>query len=137
MAKFYMNQNNDKNKKLAQEWFDIGNNELEFAKAGFKEFDAFYPQICFLCQQSTEKYLKGFLVLNKGEFPKMHDISELAKLCMKFDKNFLELLEKTDILGQYYLTSRYPLQYPPAGKEQAEEAVKIATDIINFISDKL
>ncbi|MDP2741254.1 MAG: HEPN domain-containing protein [bacterium] len=129
-----MNQNN--NKKLHQEWFDIADNELNFARAGLEELNAFYPQVCFLCQQSTEKYLKGFLVYSKKKFLKIHDLIQLIKLCAKIDKDFLNLLEKVDILDQYYLVSRYPLEYPPAGKEQAKEALETATNIINFIRVK-
>ncbi len=58
------------NKKLAQEWFDIGDDEFDFASAAFKDFGGFYPQICFQCQQGVEKYLKGFLVLHKKTFSK-------------------------------------------------------------------
>ncbi|PIR72615.1 MAG: hypothetical protein COU42_00670 [Candidatus Nealsonbacteria bacterium CG10_big_fil_rev_8_21_14_0_10_36_24] len=125
------------NKKLAQEWFDIADNELGFARAGFKELESFYPQICFQCQQAVEKYLKGFLVYHKRKFPKIHDLTQLLKLCAKIDKNFLKFLEKTDTLSQYYLVSRYPIEYPPAKKEQAKEALNIAEDIINFIKVNL
>ena len=130
-----MNQQN--NRKLAQEWFDISNNEFNFAKAGFEELKAFYPQICFQCQQAVEKYLKGFLVYHKRKFPKIHDLTQLLRLCAKIDKNFFKFLEKVDILSQYYLVSRYPLEYPPAKKEQAKEALNIAKDIINFIKSKI
>jgi len=36
--------------KLAREWFEIGENEFAFAKAGLKELEAFYPQVCFQFQ---------------------------------------------------------------------------------------
>jgi len=124
-------------KKLAQEWFDIGHNEFGFAKAGFENFKAFYPQICFQCQQAVEKYLKGFLVYHRKRFPKIHDLTELAKLCAKIDKGFLKFLKETDILGQYYLTSRYPLEYREAGRKEAGEALEIAKKIIIFVKNKV
>lgn len=127
----------ENNKKLSQEWFEIGENEFNFAKAGFEELDAFYPQICFLSQQAIEKYLKGFLIYNKKKFPKIHDLTELLKLCAKIDKSFLKFLKWTDTLSQYYLVSRYPIEYPPAGKSEAEEALKIAEKIIGFVKRKL
>ncbi|MBU2578658.1 HEPN domain-containing protein [Patescibacteria group bacterium] len=130
-----MRENNSK--KLAKEWFKIGDNEFDFAKAGFEELNAFYPQICFLFQQAVEKYLKGFLVYYQKKFPKIHDLTELAKFCSKIDKEFLEFLPKTDILSQYYLTSRYPLEYREAGKKEAQEALEIAEEIINIIEIKL
>lgn len=130
-----MKQNNSK--KLAKEWFRIGENEFGFARLGFEELDSFYPQICFQCQQAVEKYLKGFLVYHRKKFHKIHDLTELTKHCAKIDKEFLNFLSKTDILSQYYLTSRYPLEYREAGKEEAKEALEIAEEIIEFIKIKL
>ncbi len=120
------------NSKLAQEWFKIGQEELKFAKAAFEEFGAFYPQICFQCQQAVEKYLKGFLVYHQKTFPKIHDLFELIKLCSKIDKKFLKFSKKAAVNIQYYLVSRYPIEYSPATKKEAEEALKIATEIIEF-----
>jgi len=40
-------------------------------------------------------------------------------------------------LSQYYLVSRYPIEYPPANKKEAKEALEIAEEIINFIKIKL
>ena len=125
------------NPQLAQGWFTIGNNELGFARAGLEDLDAFYPQICFLCHQAVEKYLKGFLVYNGVNFPKIHDLTELAKLCAKINKGFSQFLGKADILSQYYIVSRYPVEYPPASKKEAEEALEIADKLINFIQKKL
>jgi len=55
----------------------------------------------------------------------------------KIDKEFLRFLDKTDILSQHYLTSRYPIEYPPAEKSQAKESFQIAEEIINFIKVKI
>ena len=122
-----------RNKKLAQEWFQIGQSDFRFAKAGLEELKSFYPQICFLCQQAVEKYLKGFMVFHKRDFPKIHDLTQLARICGKINKGFLKIFGKTDILTQYYLTSRYPLEYQPAGKSEAKQAIKIAEGIIRFV----
>ncbi len=127
----------DNNKKLSKEWFDIADNELGFARAGLEELNAFYPQVCFLCQQAVEKYLKGFLVYSDKKFHKNHDLPQLLKSCAETNKDFLEFLKGLDVLDQYYLISRYPLEYPPASRKEAEEALKIAKDIIEFIKIKI
>lgn len=129
--------NQKSNKKLAEEWFRIGEEEFKFAKAGLEELDAFYPQVCFQCQQAVEKFLKGFLVYRGKKFPKIHDLTRLVKLCAKIDKDFLKFLGKADILGQHYLVCRYPMEYPPAGKNEASEALKIADEIVNFVKTKI
>jgi HEPN domain-containing protein len=121
------------NLKLAKEWFKIGEEELKFAQASFKEFDSFYPQICFQCQQAVEKYLKGFLIYHRKKFPKIHDLVELIKLCSKIEKGFLKFLEDGTFLSQYYIRTRYPVEYPPATRNEAEKSLEIAKRFINFI----
>lgn len=130
-----MAENN--HKKLAKEWLDIGRNDFNFAQISFKELSSFYPQICFLCQQAAEKHLKGFLIYHQRKFPKIHDLTQLVKLCAKIDKSFLEFLDLADRLSQHYLTSRYPLIYQIAEKKDAEEALSAAEKIINFIMKKI
>lgn len=128
-------KNNKKN--LADEWFHIGEEEFKFAKAGFEELHAFYPQICFQCQQAVEKHLKGFLVYHKKTFPKIHDLVSLLQLCAKIDKRLLKFTESANTLSQYYLVVRYPLEYPPASKKEAQEALDLAQEIISFIKTKI
>jgi len=49
----------------------------------------------------------------------------------------LDFLDKTDILSQHYITSRYPIEYPPADRPQVEEAFRIAKEVIDFIKSKI
>jgi HEPN domain-containing protein len=51
-------------KQIAQEWFHYANADLEAAK--FLQTMRPMPLeiICYHCQQSSEKYLKGFIALN-------------------------------------------------------------------------
>lgn len=130
-----MKQN--KESSLAKDWFRIGEEELCFARAGFEDLDAFYSQICFLCQQAAEKYLKGFLVFHKIKFPKIHDLTELVKLCAKIDKNLSKILDNASALGQYYLIARYPIEYKEAGKKEAREALATAEKIRKMIFDSI
>jgi hypothetical protein len=52
-------KNNSDKIKLVKEWFAFASENLLFARAGMKEDFAPYHTICFLCQGSAEKYLKG------------------------------------------------------------------------------
>ncbi|PIZ71385.1 MAG: hypothetical protein COU83_03055 [Candidatus Portnoybacteria bacterium CG10_big_fil_rev_8_21_14_0_10_40_22] len=129
-----MKQNNH---KIAAEWFYIGEEESKFAKASFEELDAFYPQICFQCQQAVEKYLKGFLAEHQKPFPKIHDLVSLLKLCAVIEKDFLKFLDQASVVSQYYLITRYPLEYPTATRANAEEALRASQEIIDFIKSKV
>lgn len=48
----------DNYRNLADEWFEKARADVDFARIGFKETEH-YGQVCFLCQQAAEKYLKG------------------------------------------------------------------------------
>lgn len=125
-----MKQNNS---TITKEWFRIGDEELNFAKASFEELNSFYPQICFQCQQAVEKYLKGFLALYQKPFPKIHDLVSLTKLCRQVNPNFEKFIDQANILSQYYLIVRYPLEYPAANRINAQQCLEIAIEIIEFV----
>lgn len=65
-----------KNSILANEWFEKGRHDLEGAEILLKA-DHFTDTICFLIQQSIEKYLKGYLVANKIKPEKTHNLARL------------------------------------------------------------
>ena len=65
--------------------------------------------ICYHCQQSAEKYLKGYLV-SKGtiEPPKTHDLVLLKIDCMETDMRFDRISRACDVLTRYGVQPRYP-----------------------------
>ena len=50
-------------KVITQEWLGKARSDYLFAEASLKEFSGFYSQICILCHDAVEKYLKTFLLL--------------------------------------------------------------------------
>ena len=65
-------------------------NDLESAEILYKEKGP-SDSLCFHCHQSVGKYLKACLVSRDIRFPKIHSLWQLAKLCAKKDKEFLNL----------------------------------------------
>jgi HEPN domain-containing protein len=93
------------------EWIIIANDDLESAKY----LTSMYPQpveiICYLCSQSAEKYLKGFLASNNIVAPKTHSLVLLRKLCIDIDNvNFHKIFKECKILTAYATETRYPLR---------------------------
>ncbi|MBU2579112.1 HEPN domain-containing protein [Patescibacteria group bacterium] len=123
--------------KLSQEWFTKGDHDINSAQIIFNE-KGFTDTICFLCQQATEKYLKGYLVFNNINPKKTHELSELVQRCGKIDKNILDYLEEINILNHYYIEARYPMDAPIFySYEEAKQTIKITESIIKFIADKI
>lgn len=61
---------------------------LELAEGDFLSANhllTLYPHklevICYLCEQSAEKMLKGFLVPYQEEIPRTHDLMRLCRMC--------------------------------------------------------
>ena len=124
-------------RKLAQEWFDKADNDLLFAKAGWKETNI-SSIACFLSQQVVEKYLKGFLTSRAIEPERTHNLTKLLKGCIKIDRNFERFIKQCEIMNKYYIESRYPLDMPQNySKKQVKEAFKTAENIIFFIRKAL
>jgi len=128
---------NKNNEELVKEWIKLAEEDLKFARASFKEFDAFYSHICVQAHQATEKYLKGFLVFHQKEFPKIHDLSYFVNECAKIDKEFNKYLEFCKKITDYYIYLRYPVTFPPRTKEEAKEAIEIAEKIGKLVKSKI
>ncbi len=120
-------------KKLAYEWFCKADDDLLFAKAGWKE-TKITSDACFLCQQAIEKYLKGFLIFYKIKPERIHDLRKLLSECVKINDNLKQFEEECKILNDYYVSSRYPGgEIFSFKKEQAKEALESAEEIMEFI----
>ena len=81
-----------------------------------------YDLVCFLAQQSAEKYLKALLCENSVPFPKTHDLNELSALLPKrfeFPESFSPTISRLD---RYAVEFRYP--GASATQELATEAIE-------------
>ena len=73
----------------------------------------------------------------------MHRLVELLTLCQKKDAAFEELLTDCIVVDQYYIPTRYPNGIPGGlpdglpGLDEAQEAIRIAETVRNFLRDKL
>ncbi len=124
------------NLHIANEWFEVANMDISSAKYLQNMQPTPIEIICYHCQQSTEKYLKGFLALNGNEITKTHDLVLLNKLCRKYDDEF-ELLEEECLrLTDYGVNMRYP--YPmDLYSADMKLAIKDAEKLKDFILRKV
>lgn len=134
-----MKKNNNKTNKelLVEEWFAKANEDILSAEAILNTKEGAASTICFLAQQIAEKYLKGYLVYSRSPFPKIHYLVKLITLCAKIDSDFLELKEDAAYLSDFYVTTRYPGDYPTFGFTDAKKAFTTAMRIKDFVFDKI
>lgn len=124
------------NLDIAQEWFDIA--ELDLSSAKYLQTMQPTPIeiICYHCQQSVEKYLKGYLALNEHEIVKTHDLLILNKLCMNYDIEFKDLKEECLRLTDFGVNIRYP--YPmDLNESDMKLAIKDTEIVQRFVLSKV
>ena len=121
-----------KNTQLVDEWFKNAENALGYARTGLPD-TTFYSWICFLCHQSAELYLKGFLMFHHQKPPKVHDLTKLLELSLEFEDSLKNLLPACKILNHHYIATRYPPNFPSADKNDAREAVRLASKVEKLI----
>ena len=119
--------------EILQQWIDKGNEDLRSAEyLSTMHHPTPDETICFHCQQSSEKYLKGFLFLHDIEPPKTHNLIELLGMCEKINVNFNVLLPQLDLLRVYAVFPRYPNELSITD-EDMKNAIKYAKIVQEFV----
>jgi HEPN domain-containing protein len=125
------------NKIFYQEWLEKGEHDISTARLLYRE-KGYTDAICFHAQQGAEKHLKAFLAYQGEEVRKIHNLEELIKDCMKFDKNMSDFLDDGLLLTKYYIETRYPSPVPTDYSfEEAKEAIDKAMRISDYIKSKI
>lgn len=101
---------NSPTNNLVREWLGKASHDLRSAEiliAGDEHANA-----AFFCQQAAEKAAKGYLVYLDIEFPKTHNLYQLAQLLSEADAELAHLVRDADELTKYAWQVRYPGSYP-------------------------
>jgi HEPN domain-containing protein len=123
----------DRAEELRQ-WFFLADEDLRAAEILSKHYPGPDSIICFHCQQSAEKYLKGFLFENNTEPPKIHDLAVLRTLCEQIWSDFAAIIKQCAFLNRYSVTPRYPMEWPITPHD-VETAIKYAGEVKNFVGN--
>jgi HEPN domain-containing protein len=116
-------------------WINKGEDDLRLAELALE--NDIYDYAAFHAQQAVEKFLKAFLVKNGRPIMKTHDIAYLIEKCKEIDPSFQELYGiNAHYLSDFVVEVRYPGYYS-VPKELAEEAIKIAKTVLDFVIKKL
>ncbi|MFM9964281.1 MAG: HEPN domain-containing protein [Planctomycetaceae bacterium] len=109
--------------KATREWVKKAESDYHVAaglQTGFKPSAA--DQICFLCQQSSEKFLKALLEEAGQSIPKTHDLLHLMGLIQQIHPGISGLRRALTVLTRYAVAPRYP--WFSTTKRQATAAVR-------------
>jgi len=118
---------------VSREWFRLAS--LDFESAFFLK--NMYPLpveiICYHCQQSAEKMLKGFLALHGREIRKTHDLTLIYKDCCEIEDSFRIIENECINLTDFSVNTRYPYSLEISEKDM-NQALADAKNIMDFVS---
>lgn len=123
-------------RELVGQWMHSAQSDLALARLTDDERIA--PEIlAFHAQQAAEKALKALLVRRQVEFPFIHTIGPLLNLCREAGFEGTEALSSAAILTRYAVAARYPGEEEPVTRQEAREAVDLATRVLAWVEAQL
>lgn len=123
-------------KDLSLEWFVFAKKDLESAKFLLNMYPKPIEIICYHCEQSAEKYLKGYLIRNEHKLERTHDLVILNNKCKLIDKKFYEIEDECIELVPYGVQVRYPYQLEVTEQDMIS-AIECAEKIEKFIISRI
>lgn len=119
-----------------KDWLRQAERKLQSASWALK--GKFYEDACFMAQQAAELAAKS-LMERKGENARGHSAFAMLN---RITANS-EVINQAKALDQYYIPTRYPNGFESGApmdyytKQQAEEAISYAENIIKFVKAEL
>jgi HEPN domain-containing protein len=120
------------NREYALEWLRYAEMDLTSAEFLLDKRPIPLEIICYHCQQSAEKCLKGLLALHGTRPPKIHDLQSLHDLCASSLGGTETILSYCNALNPYGVQPRYPLEIMLT-EEETKQALKNARTVLNFL----
>jgi HEPN domain-containing protein len=114
-----------------QDWLVRAKGHLALAKQPKPE-GAFWEDQCFLAQQAAEKALKAVYQHRGLLFRYTHDLEELGKGLEDHGVPIPPLVKEAIILTRYAFETRYPGPFEPVTAEEYQEAVRLATAVVDW-----
>lgn len=119
--------------KNYKDWYERASHDINSAELLFQH-DGSSDTICYLVHQAVEKYLKGFLLFYNNDYPLIHDLIKLLRLCNKSNEHIIDYLEECKSINGYYIDQRYPVGMPwDYPKAEVKKVIEQAKSIIKYV----
>lgn len=124
-------------RRIVEKWVERAEEDLITAEYVLQmEEHCPFTTVCFHAQQCAEKYLKAYLSLKDLPFPRTHDLLDLYRR-LDATAELRVSASELGMLNRYAVESRYPGEWDPITRDDAEEAVRVAKDIRNSLRQSL
>jgi len=116
----------DDSPDIVARWMEKAENDLRNATHTLTlQEDCPFDTVCFHAQQCVEKRLKAILLRFGVDVPRTHDLRVILQMVPVSTDLDIELGEILP-LNRYSVEARYPDDWEPITREEAENAVEIA-----------
>ena len=126
-----------KNQHGTEEWLRRARSNMARAKMGKLSEAILYEDLCFDCQQTVEKSLKGLLIHIDIGFPRTHSITRLIELIEEAGITVPEYVKDAITLTVYAVDARYPSNQESVEENEYQEAVEIAEKVYDWVETEL
>ena len=119
--------------RLLRQWVEKAEHDLRTGEHTLTLLtDCPFDTIAFHMHQCVEKYLKAFLYWREVEFPRTHDRRSLLQLT---PSSLRENLDPVAVIGlnRYVIEGRYPGDWDPITRADAEAAIAVARFVRNAV----
>lgn len=114
----------------AHRWLRYAEEDLTAAEAIRAHPGGVPRQACWLAQQAAEKSIKAVLILLGTGFPRSHDLEFLRGLVPTGRRVRDESVDLA-ALSEWAVEARYPGDWPEAEAADAEQAIRLARQVVD------
>ena len=121
-----------------REWLNRAKSSLAKAKLTFGTTPEVYLEdLCFDAQQAAEKAIQAVLIHLGVRFPYVHDLAQLLALVEQKGETVSESVRQAASLSDYAVENRYPGLSEPVTREEYEQAVSIAEEVVRWAEKRI
>lgn len=118
-------------------WLHKASLDLRAAEHDLTATPPLLADAVFHCQQAAEKTLKAFLMWHHTPFRKTHSLEEIGEQCLDIDRTLQNVVDRAVPLTEYAWKFRYPGDPEEPSREEAQDALEIASEIFKAITSRL
>ena len=118
-------------------WLQRARSDLQLGRAALRAKGVMPEDACFHAQQCAEKALKALLLHREIAFPKTHTIEVLLDLLKTSGLTIPEGVDEALELSDYAVQTRYPGEWEPLTKAEAQHALERAALVLAWVEVQL
>ena len=123
--------------ELASGWLERARSDLQLGRVALNTPGVMLEDACFHAQQCAEKALKGLLTYLDIAFPRTHVLEVLLDLLKAQGINVPGTVDEAFELTQYAVQTRYPGEWEPVTREEAQRALERAKVVLNWVQGEI